>query len=65
MSMKVPGLLADAAVGLLVAGAVVGGIVPLLGATVGPGGALAVALAAVAGALVVGRALRRSRTGRG
>ena len=65
MSMKVPRLLADAAMGLLVAGAVVGGIVPLLGAAVGPGVALAVAVAAVAGALVAGRALRRSRTGRG
>ena len=65
MSMKVPRLLADAAVGLLVAGALVGAMVPLLGAAVSPGVALAVGLAAVAGALVAGHALRRSRTGRG
>lgn len=65
MAMKVPSMLADAAIGLLVAGAMVGGMVPAFGAAVGPGAALAVAVVTVAGALVAGRALRRSRTGRG
>ena len=64
MSMKVPRMLGDAAVGALAAGAIVGGMVPMLGTAVGPGVALAVALVAVTGAVVAGRALRRSRTGR-
>lgn len=65
MSGKVPGLVADLMIGVLVAGVVVGALVPVLGAGMGPTGAIGVAVACVAGALVVGRLLRRSPRARG
>ena len=62
MSMKVPAILADAGIGVLVSGVIVGGLVPALGTSVGPATALGVGLAAIIGAVFVGRALRRSRS---
>ena len=40
-------MLADLAIGLLVAGVIVGALVPALGAAIGPGAALGVAAASV------------------
>ena len=62
MSTKVPGVLADLVIGLLAAGVIVGALVPVLGSAIGPGAALGVAAASVAGALVAGRFFRRSRS---
>lgn len=65
MSRTLSSMLADVFIGLVVAGAIVGGLVPLLGAAVGPAIALGLALVSVVGALAVGRALRRSKAGGG
>ena len=65
MSTKVSSILADVVIGLLVAGVLVGGLVPLLGTAVGPVVALELAVVSVVGALAVGRALRRSKASGG
>lgn len=61
MSVKVPGVLADVAIGCLLAGVIVGALVPVAGGVVGPAVALGVAVASVAAALVVGRWVRRPK----
>jgi hypothetical protein len=55
-------MLADLAIGLLVAGVIVGALVPALGSAMGPVAALGVAAASVVGALIAGRFFRRSRS---
>ena len=54
-------MLADVVIGLLVAGVIVGALVPALGSAVGPAAALGVAAASVVGRAGRGAALRRSR----
>ena len=61
MSTKVPGVLADVAIGCLLAGVIVGALVPMAGGVVGPATALGVAAASVVAALVAGRWWRRPR----
>ena len=58
--MRIPGALIDAAIGLVVAGVVIGALVPVAGTAIGPRVALAGAAALVAAALVIGRAIRRA-----
>lgn len=54
-------VLAEIFVGLVLAGVVVGGIVPLAHGTVGPAGAALIGLATVGCAIAAGEALRRRR----
>ena len=60
MLTKISGMVADVAIGLLLAGVLMGVLVPAVGATVGPATALGVAVVSAVGAMAVGHALRRS-----
>ena len=61
MSAKVPHVMADVAIGCLVAGVIVGALVPVAGDMVGPKTALGVAAASVVAALLAGRWRRHAR----
>ena len=61
MGGRVLAVLAEIFVGLVLAGVVVGAIVPLVHGTVGPAGAALIGLATVVCAIVAGEALRRRR----
>lgn len=61
MITRLSGLLADAVVGLLVAGVCAGLLVPAMGDRGGPVFALSVAAGGVVAAVVIGQVLRRGR----
>jgi len=61
MSMRIPAVLADVLIGVLVSGVILGGLVPALGTAASPVTAWGVGLATVVVAIIVGRAIRLSR----
>jgi hypothetical protein len=63
MWTELSSVIAEALVGLLVAGVFVGLLVPAAGASLGPGAALGVAAMAMAAAVAIGRARRRKKAG--
>lgn len=65
MSTKLSHVIGDVLVGLLVAGVLMGGLVPLGRGAIGPATAVAVAVLAATAALLVGRRLRRRSRGGG
>ena len=59
MSVKVPHVMVDVVIGCLVAGLIVGALVPVAGGAFGPAAALGVGATSVVAAVLAGRRRRR------